>query len=50
MRSFKASVFGLGMAIAMLSAFTSGSESSLTVSGLDHAKFDTLINEKPVNL
>ncbi|MBP1540652.1 MAG: galactose mutarotase [Prevotella sp.] len=50
MKSLKASFFGMGMAITFLSACASGNETSLTVSGLDPAKFDTLINEKPVKL
>ena len=40
----------MSMATAMLCACASGGESNLTVSGLDPAKFDTLINEKPVKL
>jgi len=35
---------------AILSACASGEQKALTVSGLDPAKFDTLINEKPVKL
>ena len=50
MKSLKTSIFGMGMAITLLSACASGNETSLTVSGLDPAKFDTLINEKPVKL
>ena len=38
------------VAIAMLTACASGEQKALTVSGLDPAKFDTLINEKPVKL
>jgi aldose 1-epimerase len=38
------------MAVAMFSACASGEQKALTVSGLDPAKFDTLINEKPVKL
>jgi len=38
------------MATAMLTACQSGEQASLTVSGLDPAKFDTIINEKPVKL
>ena len=50
MRNFK-SVFAVAsMAIAMFTACTSGEQKVLTVSGLDPAKFDTLINEKPVKL
>jgi aldose 1-epimerase len=41
----------MGMAIAMLSACVNGQEGpQLTVSGLDPAKFDTTIQEKPVKL
>ena len=50
MRNFK-SVFAVAsMAVAMFSACASGEQKALTVSGLDPAKFDTLINEKPVKL
>ncbi len=35
---------------ALLTACASGEQKALTVSGLDPAKFDTLINEKPVKL
>jgi aldose 1-epimerase len=35
---------------ALLSACGAGDQPALTVSGLDPAKFDTLINEKPVKL
>ena len=38
------------MAVALLSACASGEQQALTVSGLNPAKFDTLINEKPVKL
>ena len=45
------SVFAVAsMAVAMFTACTSGEQKVLTVSGLDPAKFDTLINEKPVKL
>ena len=50
MKSLKATLCGMSMATAMLCACASGGESNLTVSGLDPAKFDTLINEKPVKL
>jgi len=41
----------VGMAFAaLLSACGAGDQPALTVSGLDPAKFDTLINEKPVKL
>ena len=50
MKNFK-SVFAVAsMAVAMFSACASGEQKALTVSGLDPAKFDTLINEKPVKL
>ena len=39
MKSLKTSIFGMGMAITLLSACASGNETSLTVSGLDPAKF-----------
>lgn len=39
-----------GVALAMLSACASNNDNHLTVSGLDPAKFDTIINEKPVRL
>ena len=35
---------------ALLSACATGDQKALTVSGLDPAKFDTLINERPVKL
>ena len=45
------SVFAVAtLAVAMVSACASGDQKTLTVSGLDPAKFDTLINEKPVKL
>jgi aldose 1-epimerase len=51
MTSFKATIFSMGAAIALLSACSSKSnEAALTVSGLDPARFDTVINEKPVKL
>ena len=47
----KKAVFAvMGMAVAMLTACNSGSQQALTLSGLDAAKFDTTINEKPVKL
>ena len=49
MRNFKTVLAGFGVA-ALLSACASGEQKTLTVSGLDPAKFDTLINEKPVKL
>ena len=51
MTNFKATIFGMGTAIALLSACASpGVEPAKTVSGLDPARFDTTINEKPVKL
>ncbi len=41
-------MFGMGMFAAMFT--TCSSKSNLTVSGLEPAKFDTIINEKPVKL
>jgi aldose 1-epimerase len=49
MRNIKTVLAGMGIA-AILSACASGEQKALTVSGLDPAKFDTLINEKPVKL
>lgn len=50
MRNLKGIFLGAGIAFAMLSACTTGNETKLTVSNLDPAKFDTIINEKPVKL
>ena len=50
MKNLKKSFLGCGMALAIFSACNSGEQSALTVSGLDPAKFDTVINEKPVKL
>ena len=41
---------GMGLIVALASSCASGSQPELTVSGLDPAKFDTLIQEKPVKL
>ena len=49
MRNLKASFAGM-TAVLLLSACASGEQKALTVSGLDPAQFDTLINEKPVKL
>ena len=49
MKNLKNSLMGC-IALAMLSACNSGEQTALTVSGLDPAKFDTVINEKPVKL
>ena len=45
MKNLKGIILGAGVALAMLSACTTGNEVNLTVSKLDPAKFDTLINE-----
>ncbi|MBQ9229675.1 MAG: galactose mutarotase [Prevotella sp.] len=50
MRNLKQSMLGCGMALAIFSACNTGEQSNFTVSGLDPAKFDTIINEKPVKL
>lgn len=50
MKNLKKSFCGCGIALAIFSACNSGEQSTLTVSGLDPAKFDTVINEKPVRL
>ena len=50
MKNFKGFILGTGVAIAMLSACTTGNEAALTKSNLDPARFDTIINEKPVKL
>ena len=49
MRNLKAVFAGMTAAL-LLSACASGEQKALTVSGLDPAQFDTLINEKPVKL
>ena len=52
MKALKGSIWGVGAAALMLAACAGGSqqEAELTLSGLDAAKFDTIINEKPVKL
>jgi len=50
MKNFKALMLGAAVATALLGACTTGQETNLTVSKLDPAKFDTIINEKPVKL
>lgn len=50
MKKLMKTVMGCGIALAIFSACGSKIESTLTVSGLDPAKFDTVINEKPVKL
>ena len=47
MRNLKAFLFGAGMAVILLS---SCGNNGMTLSGLDPARFDTTINEKPVKL
>ncbi len=51
MKNLKGTFLAMGVAVAMLSACAGGQEAAqLTVSGLNPAKFDTTINEKPVKL
>ena len=51
MKTLKGSLLCIGASALMLSACAGGAqESALTKSGLDAAKFDTVINEKPVKL
>ena len=51
MKNLKGTIMAMGVATAMLTACAGGQESSqLTASGLNPAKFDTTINEKPVKL
>ena len=50
MKQLKTVFVSMGVTIAMLSACNSAPQQTLTVSGLDAAKFDTVINEKPVKL
>ena len=52
MKALKGSLFCVGAAALMLSACAGGAQqqAELTKSGLDAAKFDTVINEKPVKL
>ena len=51
MKNLKGSFLGMGIAAAMFTACTGGQQApQLTVSGLDPAKFDTTIQEKPVKL
>ena len=52
MKALKATMFGLSAALALtFLACTGGKDAvSLTASGLDASKFDTVINEKPVKL
>ena len=50
MKNLMKTVMGCGVALAIFSACGSKTESVLTLSGLDPAKFDTVISEKPVKL
>jgi len=50
MKNFKQVFASTTVAVALLTACASGEQKALTVSGLDPAKFDTIINEKPVKL
>ena len=51
MKSLKGTILGVGVAAAMFTACAGGQQApQLTVSGLDPAKFDTTIQEKPVKL
>ena len=50
MKNFKKVFASTTVAVALLTACASGEQQALTVSGLDPAKFDTTINEKPVKL
>ena len=50
MKNLKKVLFGCGLTMAMFTACNSGVQPQLTVSGLDPAKFDTLISKKPVKL
>ena len=53
MKTFKKSFWGLSAVALVLSACAGGgqkADENLTVSGLNPAKFDTVINEKPVKL
>ena len=51
MEKVKGAIMGLGIAAAMLASCAGGQQTpQLTVSGLDPAKFDTTIQDKPVKL
>jgi len=52
MKALKGSFMGIGAAALILTACAGGNQpaSNLTVSGLDAAKFDTIIQDKPVKL
>lgn len=50
MKSIKFNILSLGLILISLAACSTKSEISQTESGLDPAKFDTIINEKPIRL
>ena len=51
MRNLRGTILAMGAAVAMLSACTGGQEAAqLTASGLNPAKFDTIINGDTVKL
>ena len=50
MNCLKSAISCLGTAVALFSACASGDNAQLTVSGLDPARFDTTLQEKPVKL
>jgi len=50
MKSIKFNILSLGLILISLAACSTKSEISQTESGLDPAKFDTIINEKPIKL
>ena len=50
MKNVKALFAGMSVVAAMFTACASGEQQALTVSGLNPAKFDTVINQKPVKL
>ena len=50
MNNLKVSIAGMGIAVAVLSACSSGSQQELTASGLNPAAFDSTINGKKTAL
>ena len=51
MKNLKGIIMGMGVATAMLASCAGGQQApQLTVSGLDPAKFDTTLQDKPVKL
>ena len=51
MKNLKGTICGMGIAVAMFASCADGQQvPQLTVSGIDPAKFDTTIQEKPVRL